>query len=94
MLGRAGKETENDAQECLQNPPSLASLFDWLDCFNLKQFLLSSTNVPAFFCGFGIYLTLHFLGSCLGVFFRARLWKCDIWIAEFFEFYTSRTYGM
>jgi hypothetical protein len=30
MFGRAGKETENDAQEWLQNPPSLASLFDYV----------------------------------------------------------------
>jgi hypothetical protein len=30
MFGRARKGIENDAQEWLKNPPSLASLFDYV----------------------------------------------------------------
>jgi hypothetical protein len=49
------------------------------DYLSLQQCIHLSTNFSSFFCGFWIYPTLHVLGS---------LWKCNIWIAEFFEFYT------
>ena len=42
------------------------------DYFSLKQFLHLSTDFTAFFCGFWIYPTLHFLRSRLGVFFSCN----------------------
>jgi hypothetical protein len=61
------------------------------DYLSLKQIIHLSTNFSAFFCGFWIFLQTY---SALPwkltgwIFFVQRLWKCNIWIAEFFEFYT------
>jgi hypothetical protein len=60
------------------------------DYFSLKLFFHLSTCFTSFLCGFWIYPTLNFLGNWLGVFFVQPLWKCDIWIAKFFKFYTVK----
>jgi hypothetical protein len=65
------------------------------DYFSLKQrnnFFICQRILPRFSVDFVFILLCTFLEvDLVGVFFVQRLWKCDIWIAEFFQFYTLRT---
>ena len=68
---------------------------DYFSLKGLKQrnnFFICQRILPRFSVDFVFILLCTFLEvDLVGVFFVQRLWKCDIWIAEFFQFYTLRT---
>jgi hypothetical protein len=68
------------------------------DYFSLKQIIHLSTNFSAFFCGFWINPTLHFLGSWLVRFFSCNVSgnviSGSLSFSNFIRLINIRTHGM